>query len=83
MYSGTMFSLVAPCLALLGLAVASSASSATRFSNTTMSNEANLASNCTLYTVQSGDTCLSIAWANNVSYAQLVTWNSDINAQCS
>ena len=39
--------------------------------------------NCTLYTVQFGDTCFGIASNNNATYAQIVAWNSEINTVCS
>ncbi|KAL4733764.1 hypothetical protein BDV11DRAFT_175388 [Aspergillus similis] len=41
------------------------------------------AADCAVYTVQAGDTCVSIGRANNATYAQLLAWNSEIDVQCS
>ncbi|KAF5874875.1 uncharacterized protein Bfra_003324 [Botrytis fragariae] len=38
---------------------------------------------CSLHTIQSGDTCFTIASANNVTWAQLTSWNSDLTSTCS
>ncbi|KAL6229363.1 hypothetical protein BDW75DRAFT_249828 [Aspergillus navahoensis] len=38
---------------------------------------------CAVYTVQAGDTCVSIGRSTNATYAQLLAWNSEINIQCS
>ncbi len=39
--------------------------------------------NCTLHTVQSGETCFTIANNNNATFAQIVGWNPAINTACS
>ncbi|KAM0546635.1 hypothetical protein ACHAPJ_010773 [Fusarium lateritium] len=41
------------------------------------------ASQCTQYMVQEGDTCLKVAKKNKATYAQIVSWNSDIQSLCS
>ncbi|KAJ9491845.1 hypothetical protein VN97_g1401 [Penicillium thymicola] len=40
-------------------------------------------SDCKTYEVQSGDTCASIGKSTGATWAQLISWNSDINSQCS
>ncbi|SPO01631.1 uncharacterized protein DNG_04305 [Cephalotrichum gorgonifer] len=35
------------------------------------------------YMIKSGDQCDTVAWANNITVAQLRSWNSEINAACS
>jgi hypothetical protein len=40
-------------------------------------------SNCTSYTLQDGDTCTSVGREHNATYAQLLSWNSDIDSMCS
>lgn len=42
-----------------------------------------VSSNCTAYTVLSGDTCTSIGRSQNVTYAQLLSRNFGINSVCS
>ena len=39
--------------------------------------------NCTLHTVQPGETCFTIASNNNATFAQIVGWNPEINTVCS
>lgn len=39
--------------------------------------------NCTQYTIKSGDSCLKIAKDNNATYAQILAWNSDVTSLCS
>ncbi|KAH8731852.1 hypothetical protein GQ44DRAFT_735576 [Phaeosphaeriaceae sp. PMI808] len=41
-----------------------------------------LPSTCSIYKVQSGDTCDSIALARNTTFQQLVAWNPTINSYC-
>ncbi|RMJ07403.1 hypothetical protein CDV36_012997 [Fusarium kuroshium] len=38
--------------------------------------------NCELYSVKDGDTCLSIISRTNVTFAQIIAWNPDIDKQC-
>ncbi|KAH8655300.1 hypothetical protein BX600DRAFT_525233 [Xylariales sp. PMI_506] len=38
--------------------------------------------NCGSYSVQSSDTCFSIASTENVTWAQLIAWNSDLENTC-
>ncbi|KAL6811041.1 hypothetical protein GGI42DRAFT_339846 [Trichoderma sp. SZMC 28013] len=40
-------------------------------------------SNCQQYTVSSNDTCISICSHNNVTYAQLLSWNPEMDSGCS
>lgn len=42
-----------------------------------------LPQHCTIYTIQSGDTCYGIAGNANISYTQLLSWNPTINGYCS
>jgi LysM repeat protein len=35
------------------------------------------------YKVKSGDTCSSIGKSTGATWAQLISWNSEINSQCS
>ncbi|KAL6690470.1 hypothetical protein J3F84DRAFT_389421 [Trichoderma pleuroticola] len=42
-----------------------------------------LRSNCQQYTVNSNDTCIGICSHNNVTYAQLLSWNPEIDPGCS
>lgn len=39
-------------------------------------------SKCKTYTVQSGDTCASVADANGLTWTQVVTWNPEVGTQC-
>jgi hypothetical protein len=39
--------------------------------------------NCTTYTVETGDTCTGIGKSQDVTWAQLLAWNSQINSVCS
>lgn len=39
--------------------------------------------NCEPYVVQAGDTCLSIARSANATYAQIISWNDEIDLACS
>lgn len=39
--------------------------------------------NCKTYTVQDGDSCVSIGRSSGATWAQLLSWNSDINSECS
>ncbi|KAH7081116.1 hypothetical protein BKA63DRAFT_201695 [Paraphoma chrysanthemicola] len=41
------------------------------------------AERCRVYNVKSGDTCVSIADANKLTWAQLVSWNLVLGADCS
>jgi LysM repeat protein len=41
------------------------------------------ASQCTTYTVQSGDTCNTIADAHGLIFAQIVSWNAVLLKDCS
>ncbi|KAL6355273.1 hypothetical protein LRP88_10859 [Fusarium phalaenopsidis] len=38
--------------------------------------------NCELYSVKDGDTCLSIISRTNVTFAQIISWNPDLDKQC-
>ncbi|KAL2683337.1 hypothetical protein Neosp_007807 [[Neocosmospora] mangrovei] len=38
--------------------------------------------NCELYSVKDGDTCLSIIRQTNVTFAQIISWNPDLDKQC-
>ncbi|GJD02510.1 hypothetical protein ColKHC_11335 [Colletotrichum higginsianum] len=38
---------------------------------------------CEAYSVQVGDTCASIARSVNATYAQIISWNSEIDLACS
>lgn len=40
------------------------------------------ASKCTVYTVQAGDTCGTIADAHSVLFSQIVSWNPMLNEDC-
>ncbi|KAM7214751.1 hypothetical protein V8F06_009823 [Rhypophila decipiens] len=43
-----------------------------------------VAANCNrFYKIRSGDTCENIAQANGITFAQLRSWNTEINASCS
>ena len=42
-----------------------------------------VASNCTHYTIQNGDTYFSVGAKQNVTFSQLLAWNPDINTICS
>ncbi len=42
----------------------------------------NSTSNCTSYAVQSGDTCETIFYKTNATYAQLLRWNPDLSPSC-
>ena len=44
---------------------------------------ADTAADCDQYTVKANDTCLTIVRNTNATYAQLISWNSDINSRCS
>ncbi|KAM0239436.1 hypothetical protein ACHAP5_008358 [Fusarium lateritium] len=37
---------------------------------------------CEVYTVKDGDSCFSITKETNVTYAQIISWNSQIDKQC-
>ncbi|PTB40686.1 carbohydrate-binding module family 50 protein [Trichoderma asperellum CBS 433.97] len=39
--------------------------------------------NCQLYTVQPNDSCIGIISNNNITYAQLLSWNPSLNPTCS
>lgn len=39
--------------------------------------------NCKTYVVKSGDTCASIGRSTGVTWAQLLSWNREINSKCS
>ncbi|KAJ3559301.1 hypothetical protein NM688_g426 [Phlebia brevispora] len=41
-----------------------------------------LSGKCPLYTVQQSDTCVSIAEAESISWAQLIAWNPQFNTYC-
>ena len=38
---------------------------------------------CTIYTIQSSDTCYGMAGNANMTYTQLLSWNPTINGYCS
>lgn len=76
---GSMASLVAMSLTLLGQASALSPSDSSITARQTNS----AASDYVLYTVKSGDTCVLILRAHDASYCQVITWNPDINSACS
>lgn len=40
------------------------------------------ATTCKQYTVQQKDTCRTIAKANKVTYAQLLSWNPTLDVTC-
>lgn len=40
-------------------------------------------SDCTIYTVGTGDTCTGIGKSQDVTWAQLLAWNSQIDSTCS
>ena len=42
-----------------------------------------LPQSCTIYTIQSNDTCYGIANNANITYTQLLSWNPTINGYCS
>ncbi|KAJ5109961.1 hypothetical protein N7532_002606 [Penicillium argentinense] len=56
---------------------------ASHFAHQSLHHRATGRPNCKTYTVQDGDTCASIGKENGVTWAQLLSWNSDINSQCS
>ncbi|QGI60004.1 hypothetical protein CEK26_003983 [Fusarium fujikuroi] len=37
---------------------------------------------CEVYTVKDGDSCFSITQETNVTYAQIISWNSQVDKQC-
>ncbi|KAF5561912.1 hypothetical protein FNAPI_3459 [Fusarium napiforme] len=37
---------------------------------------------CEVYTVKDGDSCFSITKETNVTYAQIISWNSQVDKQC-
>lgn len=37
---------------------------------------------CKKHMVHDGDTCFSITRANNITYAQILAWNSDLKPAC-
>ena len=37
---------------------------------------------CKKYSVQLGDSCWSIMRSTNATFAQILSWNSDIDRQC-
>ncbi|KAK4140676.1 uncharacterized protein C8A04DRAFT_14700 [Dichotomopilus funicola] len=41
------------------------------------------AASCTLYDIQAKDTCRSISQAHDVSYAQIISWNPELDSSCS
>lgn len=45
--------------------------------------EATATASCKKYMVRSGDTCSSIGKSTGATWAQLISWNSEINNQCS
>lgn len=39
--------------------------------------------NCQLYAVQPNDNCINISSKNNITYAQLLSWNPSLSSTCS
>lgn len=56
---------------------------ASHFAHQSLHRRATGSTNCKTYTVQSGDTCASIGKSSGATWAQLLSWNSDINSECS
>ncbi|OJJ84358.1 LysM peptidoglycan-binding domain-containing protein [Aspergillus glaucus CBS 516.65] len=56
---------------------------ASHFAHQSLHRRATGSTNCKTYTVQSGDNCASIGKSSGATWAQLLSWNSDINSECS
>jgi hypothetical protein len=56
---------------------------ASHFAHQSLHHRATGSPNCKTYTVQDGDTCASIGKSTGATWAQLLSWNSDINRECS
>ncbi|KAJ4158134.1 uncharacterized protein LMH87_008674 [Akanthomyces muscarius] len=76
--------LVCSAAGLLGLAAASNEYVLNNQSTATFNSAsvANSTSNCTLYTVQSGDSCETVFYKTNATYAQLLRWNPKLSPSC-
>ncbi|EGX92283.1 LysM domain protein, putative [Cordyceps militaris CM01] len=76
--------LVCSAAGLLGLAAASNEHVFNNQSTATFNcaSVANSTSNCTLYTVQSGDSCETVFYKTNATYAQLLRWNPKLSPSC-
>ncbi|KAJ6092110.1 hypothetical protein N7467_004079 [Penicillium canescens] len=56
---------------------------ASHFAHQSLHRRATGSPNCKTYTVQDGDTCASIGKSSGATWAQQLSWNSDINSECS
>ncbi|KAJ5334421.1 uncharacterized protein N7506_008204 [Penicillium brevicompactum] len=56
---------------------------ASHFGHQSLHRRATGSHNCKTHTVQDGDSCVSIGRSSVATWAQLLSWNSDINSECS
>ncbi|KAJ5120356.1 uncharacterized protein N7515_009744 [Penicillium bovifimosum] len=56
---------------------------ASKFAHQSLHRGATSSPSCNTYTVKDGDTCAKIGKSSGVTWAQLLSWNSDINRECS
>ncbi|KAJ5139216.1 uncharacterized protein N7515_004064 [Penicillium bovifimosum] len=56
---------------------------ASKFAHQSLHRGATSSPSCNTYTVKDGDTCAKIGKSSGATWAQLLSWNSDINRECS